>query len=195
MEKINQISGEFFGRASSVVKQIKNEFLFLENARKTMRGFPTIKEKFFTVAIAGFPNVGKTTLLHKLTGSKPDIASYAFTTRGINVSYFGSGDNIIQVLDTPGTLNRLDKMNYIEKQAYLAIKYCAEVIVYVFDPTEPYSLSDQEKLFDRLNETGKDIIIYISKTDLIKDLSKFKQFNFITDAEEVKKAIMGMKDV
>jgi len=189
MSEINKIRNQYYGRAASVLKQIKKELLYLENARKTMKSFPTIKEKYFTVAIAGFPNVGKTTLLYKLTGSKPAISNYAFTTKGVNVSYFIKNKENIQVLDTPGTLNRFNKMNYIEKQAHLAIKYCAELIVYVFDPTEPYLLKDQEDLFKKLTDLDKDVIVYLSKTDIHEDISKFSDIEFVSDIKELKKLI------
>ena len=165
---------EFFGRASSVLFQIRPSLTYLESARLKLREFPSIKE-LFTVSVAGFPNVGKTTLLTKITTSKPEINSYAFTTKVINIGYIKQGLTTIQVLDTPGTLNRPDKMNIIEKQAYLALKYVTDIIVYIFDLTEPYSLSDQTKLFDKLKEFDKTMIVYLSKKDLLKDkTSKFK---------------------
>ena len=45
-----------------------------------MKDYPTIKTSLFTVAICGFPNVGKTTLLSKMTPSEPEISNYSFTT-------------------------------------------------------------------------------------------------------------------
>lgn len=167
MPKINVYRRQYYGRMNSVMKQIKEPLIFLEQSRKIMKGFPTIKTSVFTVSIAGFPNVGKTTLLYKLTGSKPEINEYAFTTRRINVAYMKSGDEKIQFLDTPGTLNRLDKMNPIEKQAYLAMKLCSGLIVYVFDLTLTYPMKDQKKLYQKLNEFGIPIIIYLSKSDLV----------------------------
>lgn len=163
---INKSKTEFYGRVSSVLKQIKKNLSYLHECRRIMRTFPTIKSGLTTIAITGFPNVGKTTLLFKLTGSKPEIAGYAFTTKGINVAYKKIDDKKIQFLDTPGTLNRFEKMNNIEKQAYLAIKLVAEKLVYVFDPTEPYPLKDQIKLLKDLQKLKKPIIIYMSKVDI-----------------------------
>ncbi|MDP7324065.1 MAG: 50S ribosome-binding GTPase, partial [Candidatus Woesearchaeota archaeon] len=114
---------QYFGRISSVIKQIKDELHLLEDARKVLKHFPTIKTSLPTVAIVGFPNIGKTTLLYKLTGSKPEIDSYAFTTKSINTAYLIKDKKKIQFMDTPGTLNRFNKMNNIEKQAYLALEF------------------------------------------------------------------------
>jgi nucleolar GTP-binding protein len=195
-ERINILKKEFLGRLSSMVKQIKKDFIFLEEARRIFKEFPVVKTSLKTVAVAGFPNVGKTTLLFKLTGSKPEINSYPFTTKGVNVSYIGKGKDRIQLLDTPGTLNRFEKMNNIERIAYLAIKHCAELIVFVFDLTEEYPLEKQVRLYDRLkNDFNKDIIVYVSKSDIIEkaDIEKFKKRfkNLFTDTEELKKNVIS----
>ncbi len=168
---------QYYGRISSVLKQIKNHLRFLEEARKIMRKYPAIKTSILSVSIVGFPNIGKTTLLTSLTSANAEINSYSFTTKGINIGYiYKENKRFIQVLDTPGTLNRIDKMNNIEKIAYLALKYVADLIIYVFDLTEPYSLGLQEKLFKRIiKDYSKPVVIFFSKTQLI-DKEKLNEF-------------------
>ncbi len=165
--KINDYRRAFYGRAASVLKQIDDKLQYLEKVRYAMKGFPCIKEKYFTVTIAGFPNVGKTTLLSRLSGSTPEIREYSFTTKSLNLGYVEESNVKIQLIDTPGTLNRFEKMNNIEKQAYLAIEHCAHVIVYVFDLTEPYPIADQKKLLEELQNFEKPILYYLSKTDIL----------------------------
>jgi nucleolar GTP-binding protein len=188
VEQIMKCKKEFYGRASSLFKRSKKAFAFLENARKIFRRFPVIKTKLKTIAIAGFPNVGKSTLMGKLSPSKPEVAAYSFTTKGIMIGY--TPDNI-QLLDTPGTLNRVDKMNMIEKQAWLALNLLAEKIIYIFDLTEPFPLKDQEELYKRLKQLGKPIIVYLSKTDILdkEKVSSFKRRykEALTDTGELKK--------
>lgn len=157
----------YMGRISSVLKQINENLMYLEECRKIMKSFPIIKQEF-TVCIAGFPNVGKSTLLSKITTSKPQIENYAFTTKTLNLGYFKSDDKIIQIIDTPGTLARPEKMNNIEKQAYLAIKYQADLVVFVFDPTDTYPVEEQEQLFDFVKQFRKPFIVFVSKTDIAK---------------------------
>ena len=72
----------------------------------------------------------------------------------------------MQVLDTPGTLNRQEKMNNIEKTAYLALKHLAQEIIYVFDPMESYPMVDQLKLYKKTKNYGKPLYVYCSRTDL-----------------------------
>lgn len=170
INELKKFRREFYGRVSSVMKQIGPELAYVDEARKTMKGFPNIKTSVKSVCIFGFPNVGKTTLLYKLTGSKAEIKNYAFTTKNINVSYANINDEKIQFIDTPGTLDRKEKINNIELQAQLVLKYAADMIIYVFDPTESYPLPEQIKLYDNLRadirNTGKKIHTYISKTDI-----------------------------
>ncbi len=191
---INRIAGfrkEFYGRVNSVMKQVKPALEFLEFARKEFRKFPVIKE-MPSAAIAGFPNVGKSTLLYKLTGSKPEIAAYPFTTKGIMLGYLKHDSKKIQLLDTPGTLNRFEKMNIIEKQAWLALKHVADVIIYIFDLTEPFPLSQQTKLYQKIKKINKPVMVYLSKTDLIKkDTRDFqKKYKAFTNINELKKKII-----
>lgn len=187
--KINSYRREFNGRVSSVLNQIDKQLSFLESARRVMKNYPTIKTGVYTIAITGFPNVGKTTLLYKLTGSKPEIKDYAFTTKDINVGYFMNGKDKVQVLDTPGTLNRFDKMNNIEKKAYLAMKYCANMIIYVFDITEPYPLQEQIELYEKIKEYGVPVFVYLSKKDILdkETIGKFKISNL--SPEEIKERL------
>ncbi|MFP4118208.1 MAG: GTPase, partial [Candidatus Woesearchaeota archaeon] len=136
----------FYGRVDSIMKKISKQLEVIEKARRTMKGFPAIKQDMLTVAVVGFPNVGKSTLISALTGSDLEVNSYSFTTRRLLIGYIKEGYKKIQLIDTPGTLNREDKKNDIERQAELAMEHAAHGMIYVFDPTEQYPLEKQERL-------------------------------------------------
>jgi nucleolar GTP-binding protein len=188
----------FMGRISSIIKRTNKKLETVEEARRNMITFPDIKNDLFTVCISGFPNVGKSTLLSKITTSKPEIGSYAFTTVTLNTGYFKDRFEDIQIIDVPGTLNRFEKMNNVEKQAHLAIKYLANLIVYVYDLTEPYPIEEQDALKEETEKFGKPIIIYVSKADLIgeekiKEFLKTKKISGSWEAEEIKENIIQEK--
>lgn len=172
----------YIGRLHRDTKSVEIALLELDKARKTMREYPSVKD-MPTVAITGFPNVGKTTLLYKLTGSKPEIQNYSFTTKNINIGYIK--ESRIQVMDTPGNLNR-KKMNPMEKQADITLKYLAKVVVYVFDPTDTYSMSDQIKLYESVKELGKPVLCYVSKTDIAEMPAALADYNPATSPEELR---------
>ncbi len=188
---VNKYRSEFYGRVSSVMKQIKKDLEFLTSAREIMRTYPTIKADMQTYAIAGFPNVGKSTLLKKLTGANPKIRNYAFTTQTLLMGYARTRYDKVQLIDTPGTLNRPEKMNYIETQAHFAMKYAADKIIFIFDPTDTYDFDDQKQLLINTNRYGKEILIFLSKTD-IADEEKIKFYqekypDIIISIDQIKK--------
>ena len=195
-EHVKRVRREYLGRAASIIKQIKRSLIFLEEARKIMKSYPSIKSKLFTVCIAGFPNVGKSTLLSKMTTSTPEINAYPFTTKSLNVGYIEKNYRKIQMIDTPGTLNRFEKMNDIEKQAYLAIKIVANHIIYIFDPTEEYPMGDQLKLYSRVKKLWKEITVYISKTDMVENVDELKKrFDEVyTDPKELSKKLYKLNN-
>ena len=189
IELMNSARREFYGRVNSIMEDLDPHLALLERSRKIMKDFPTIKTDAYTVTITGFPNVGKTTLLAKLTGSSPNIQPYAFTTKGINVGYARVDGEKVQFLDTPGTLNRFNRMNFIEKQSYLAIQLLAQFVVYVFDVTEASApLEAQVRLYGEVKEKGIPMMVYLAKSDVAKKeiLAEFKKkYNAATLPSEV----------
>jgi len=163
---VRKMSQEFYGRISSIARQINASLTYLEECRRMMRTYPDVKE-MFTVCIYGFPNVGKTTLLNALTGSRAKVASYAFTTLSINSGFMAVQGQQVQVLDVPGILNRSGTINLIEQQAELVLEELADIIIYVFDLSEQsgYSLKKQEQLFQQVKHQ-KNVLIYVSKNDV-----------------------------
>lgn len=175
---------ECYGRYISVLKQIEKNLKYLNDARDKLKNLPSINPDLYTVVIAGFPNVGKSSLLKALTNSEPEINSYPFTTKGINISSFKYSNRTIQVVDTPGLLDReLSCRNNIELQAISALKYLAKLILFVFDPTEScgYSMQKQMSLFNEISEQfiGIPFIKILNKSDL-------KEWGFKEDIEGIK---------
>jgi nucleolar GTP-binding protein len=83
----------------------------------------------------------------------------------------------IQLIDTPGLLDRpLEKRNTIEKQAIAALRFLADVIILMSDPSEScgYSLTDQQQLRQQINELYPQIpLIEIeNKVDAFQSSSK-----------------------
>ncbi len=170
LEDINKHRQAFYGRAASVFRQIKKNLAELDEARKIMKKYPAIKTSVLTIVIAGAPNVGKSSLLSALTGSTPKIAPYPFTTQQLMLGYIEIDKEKIQIIDTPGLLDRpLEKRNPIERQAVLALKHLAKAILFVLDPTEACGYPFQEQLH-LLAEIKKafniPMIVVANKTDL-----------------------------
>lgn len=163
---ITKYRNAFYGRAASVVKQIKKELAYLDDCRKIFREFPNIKTGMPTAVIAGYPNVGKSTLLKSLTGANPKIAPYPFTTKQLMLGYADE----MQFIDTPGLLDKpFAKRNPVEKHAILALKHLSTIILFVIDPTEScgYSLALQTHLLKQVHELfNMPTLIILTKQDM-----------------------------
>jgi nucleolar GTP-binding protein len=180
IEFIKQKQKEIHGRITSIIKQIQKELLTLKNARDIFKYFPNI-EDIPTVVIAGFPNVGKSSLLRCLSSAKPEVAQYPFTTKELVIGHMFKQEKYtktkIQLIDTPGLLDRpLSERNKIEQQAISAVKNLADIVVFLFDPTQTcgYSLDDQKHLLIQMKKMFKDsdFIVVDNKADSLKTNSK-----------------------
>ena len=68
--------------------------------RKVILELKTIAD----VGLVGFPNVGKSTLLSKMTKARPKIANYHFTTLSPNLGACQYYDNSFMIADIPGLI-------------------------------------------------------------------------------------------
>jgi len=178
-KNINELPGIktiYLGRVKKIFKKIDKDFIWLDNARRNFKEFPQIKE-LPTFCLCGYPNVGKSTLLNKLTPASAKVKSYAFTTLKLNLGYLNNDCQKYQIIDTPGFFDRpFEKMNIVEKQAYLAIKHLTKKIFFIIDPTSScgYSFDEQTQMFKRVKKMfdDKTIIVLINKIDLMNQEMK-----------------------
>jgi len=174
--KIDSVRRSAYGRVSSFVKQVRKELDFVANARNAMRKFPAVNPDNPTIVVAGSPNVGKSQLVGAISTAKPRVAVYPFTTQEISVGTFERKYQRYQVIDTPGLLDRpLEERNKMELRAILALRHLADVIIFLFDPTETcgYPMSDQEHLLGviRSEFPGVPVIEVENKADLLRTKS------------------------
>ncbi|MGZ7118572.1 MAG: NOG1 family protein [Methanobacterium sp.] len=162
-----------FGRISSILRQIGSELDFLDFVKGKLRNMPTIDFEAFTLVIAGFPNVGKTTVLRQITPAEPKVADYPFTTHGIQIGHFEKRWKKYQIIDTPGLLDRpIKEMNNIELRAMVALEHLADVILYIFDASETsgYPLDAQMRLHEEIEHVFETPIINVfNKMDLVEN--------------------------
>ncbi|MDD4650951.1 MAG: NOG1 family protein [Methanothrix sp.] len=161
-----------FGRYSSVMRSIDKDLKFLNKARNLLRQMPTIDPAVPTILIAGYPNVGKSSFIVQVTGARPEIASYPFTTRGIFVGHFLRGEQKYQVVDTPGLLDRpLEERNDIERQTVAALNHLQGVVLYILDPSEHcgYPIASQLALAEDLKNWLKlPVLVTANKADILR---------------------------
>jgi nucleolar GTP-binding protein len=182
---LKQKQKEIYGRVSSILKQVDKHLEFLGNAQQILRTFPNI-EDIPTVVIAGYPNVGKSSLIRKLSAAKPQIAQYPFTTKQIYVGHMEKTvhyqKKTFQIIDTPGLLDRpLSERNKIEQQAIAALRHLADLIVFIFDPsgTSGYQMEEQTLMLGNIKKLFPDVpfIIVENKVDVKNTGSENKKIS------------------
>jgi nucleolar GTP-binding protein len=156
-------------RLASVVHQIDDQLIFLNEVRNVMRKLPVI-EDVFTIVVAGFPNVGKSSFIRRVSSAEPEIASYPFTTKGVIIGHRYEKREKIQLIDTPGLLDRpAETRNAIEGQAISAIINTADVILYILDPSTycGFPLDEQLRLLDEVRGmVHVPVIVVVNKADV-----------------------------
>ncbi len=192
-----------YGRISSVVQEADEALAFIAETRDRIRILPTVSPDYATVVIAGYPNVGKTSLLKVWTGSKAEVNVYAFTTKRAEVGHFEAEDHMgvptkYQVVDTPGLLDRPDEeRNEVEKQAIVALRHAADAVLFLLDPSETcgYDMDKQLALLEQVKSEmhGLPLLVAESKCDLAKT-EEADRIRFSTSTgeglDELKKAVL-----
>jgi nucleolar GTP-binding protein len=199
---LKQKQKEIYGRVSSIVKQVDKNLVFLSNAQRILRTFPDI-EDLPTVVIAGYPNVGKSSLMRKLSAAKPAVAQYPFTTKQIFVGHLEKKVRYekkrYQIIDTPGLLDRpLSERNNIERQAIAALRHLADLIVFLYDPSETsgYPMKEQQLMLENIQALFNDVpfLIVENKVDMKNTGSPNRKISCVSGEgiEELRQEILSL---
>jgi nucleolar GTP-binding protein len=171
--EMNKLMREYYGRVASLIGDLDTDLSFLGRCRDFMKQVPQIEQDDPTFIIAGMPNVGKSSFLSRITTATPRIAAYPFTTQSIYIGYLDRDGRRIQVIDTPGILDRpMADRNTMELNAILALKHIDSIIIFLFDHSMEsiYEPEAQERLFNEIQETMKKKMIRVqSKFDISDD--------------------------
>jgi nucleolar GTP-binding protein len=128
-------------------------------------------EDGFTIVIAGYPNVGKSSFIRLVSSAAPEVAAYPFTTKGIIVGHRDLPRERIQFVDTPGILDRpAEERNQIERQALSAMMNVADAVLFILDPSEHcgYPIEVQLHLRDEVQGmVDVPMIVVANKSDLV----------------------------
>jgi len=118
------------------------------------------------IALMGFPNVGKSTLLNRLVGDKLAITSpKPQTTRRRLLGIVNRPEGQLLFLDTPGVLDPKGALNATLVAAALAALSEADLVVWLVEPRLP--APDDQVLLPHLRRLHRPLIVAINKIDTV----------------------------
>jgi GTPase len=138
-------------------------------------------KKTLSIAFAGVPNVGKSSLMNALLGRDEVIVSpQAHTTRESRDSFLQYKDREVRLVDTAG-IRKPRKMRkwMMRKSAEFSIDaiHDADWVIFVIDSTVPKWGEQERYILNEIVKSGKNVIFAANKWDLLKeDEERFESF-------------------
>ena len=135
------------------------------------------------VGLLGFPNVGKSTLLAAVTGARPKIANYHFTTLTPNLGVVQFYDDTFVMADIPGIIEGAHEGQGLGFEFLRHIER-TKMLIHVVDVSSAEGrnlIEDFEKINDELVQyspklAAKPQIVAANKIDNIMDQEAYDEF-------------------
>ena len=157
---------------------------FAQKGEKTLIKRVNLELKIIAdVGLIGFPNVGKSTLLSKISKAKPKIANYHFTTLSPNLGVVNYYDNTFVAADIPGLIEGAsqgaglghDFLRHIERTRML----CHVVDISGMEGRNP--VEDYKQINKEIKEYSKKLgalkqVIVLNKCDIFGSEENIKEF-------------------
>ena len=169
--RCKQLKRACLGRMSTILKKLNASLEYLEQVRQHLARLPSIDPTGRTLILAGYPNVGKSSYMNKITRANVDVQPYPFTTKSLFVGHTDYKYLQWQVIDTPGILDKpLEERNTIEMQSITALAHLRAAVLYFVDISGQcgYSIAQQVHLCRSIQPlfVNKPLLVVCSKTDL-----------------------------
>ena len=170
--RCKQLKRAALGRMCTFMRKMKPSLEYLEEVRKHLARLPSIDPNSRTLLVCGYPNVGKSSFMNKITRADVEVQPYAFTTKSLFVGHMDYKYLRWQVIDTPGILDHpLEERNTIEMQSITALAHLHATVLYFCDISEQcgYTMEQQMTLFDNIRPlfTNKPLVLVVNKTDIL----------------------------
>ncbi|TDA26793.1 MAG: GTP-binding protein, partial [Archaeoglobi archaeon] len=157
----NKATEHHVGRLKAKLARLKEE-LEKEKRKSARQTISIKKEGDATVALVGFPSVGKSSLLNALTNAKSEVGDYDFTTKKPVPGIMEYKHATIQIIDMPGIVEGAASGKGRGKEVLSAVRI-ADLIVIVADVFKLDSIEIvKRELYEagiRLDQKPPDVVI------------------------------------
>lgn len=192
--KYNKASQGHIGLIKAKIAMLKEKQVKRSAGKGKQEGFQVRKTGDATVIMVGYPSVGKSTILNKITNAQSKVAAYAFTTLTVIPGLLRFKGADIQVLDVPGILAGAAAGTGRGKEV-LASAMNADLVMFIVDATQPENLGTlKNEVYDanlRINQKKPFIVIEQKMRGgiTVSSLAKLTK----TDEETIAKVAREMK--
>ena len=145
----NKATEQHIGRLKAKLAE-KKEKLENRSSAGGGHGYAVEKHGDATVALVGFPSVGKSTLVNALTNADSETGSYEFTTLDVNPGMLQYRGANIQILDVPGLIQGAAGGRGGGKEV-LSVVRTADLVVFLLSVFE---IEQYERLAEELYATN-----------------------------------------
>jgi GTP-binding protein HflX len=166
------------------MKKINDELLQIRGERGARRGHRR-RLGFRLVALAGYTNAGKSSLLNALSGERVEVENQMFTTLSTTTRRLGQGEGRILLTDTVGFIDEVPVWLIEAFQATLEEVYDADLVLLVVDASDP--LDEMER---KLEVAAR---VMMPKVERKRILAVANKVDLITEErrEDVRKILQG----
>ncbi len=134
------------------------------------------REELFSLAIVGYTNSGKSTLLNSLTGAKVEVEDKLFSTLDPTARKVKLPENTgVVLIDTVGFIRELPHHLIAAFKATLEEVTLADILLHVVDASHPDREEQRDIVLEVVRELGsgdKPMITVLNKIDLLNENEK-----------------------
>ena len=146
----NKATSHHIGRLKAKIARMRDEIEKKSSSKGGGEGYSVKKSGDGTVTLVGFPSVGKSTLLNKVTGAKSEVGAYEFTTLTVVPGVLEHKGATIQFLDVPGLVKGASSGRGRGKEVISVIRN-SDMVIFLLDVFQP---KHYEVLMDELYQAG-----------------------------------------
>jgi uncharacterized protein len=132
----NKATSGHIGRLKAKLAVLKLERETRAKGKGGGVGYGVRKSGHATVGLVGYPSVGKSTLLNRLTAAESETGAYDFTTLSIIPGMLRWGGASIQILDMPGLVPGAARGRGRGREV-LSVVRSVDLILFMIDPEHP----------------------------------------------------------
>jgi len=160
------------------IDHLKQELLRIEKQRAVRR---KVRRSFKRIALAGYTNAGKTSLLIALAHAETFVENRLFATLDATIRQFQLEDEKALLIDTVGFIRKLPHDLVASFRSTLEETIESDILLHVVDISHPHFERQMETVVQVLGELGvedRPVIRVFNKIDLVQDrrlLARLKQ--------------------